>query len=135
MADVVNADPVDADLVNKVAWFEVATDDPDAAQRFYGELFGWSFTADPAPGADGSEYRLIHYQGEQVPSGGLAGTAGATPGHAIFTVQVADVAATCAEVERLGGKVRAKVVGAEQGPDFAYLIDTSGVVFGIFTPR
>ena len=29
-----------------LAWFEVATDDSDGAQRFYGSLFGWSFDAD-----------------------------------------------------------------------------------------
>ena len=33
-----------------LAWFEVATDDPDKATAFYTDLFGWTFTpfADPA---------------------------------------------------------------------------------------
>src|SRR5262249_10282567 len=29
-----------------LAWFEVATSDPDAAEKFYGGLFDWSFQAD-----------------------------------------------------------------------------------------
>ena len=28
---------------NTLAWFEVATDDPDTATSFYADLFGWVF--------------------------------------------------------------------------------------------
>ena len=35
-----------------LAWFEVATSDPDAAQKFYGNLFDWTFEAD-GPAASG----------------------------------------------------------------------------------
>jgi hypothetical protein len=38
-----------------LAWFEVATSDPDGAQKFYGELFNWSFAADPAAAAGGMD--------------------------------------------------------------------------------
>ena len=33
---------------NPVTWFEIATADPGEATTFYGELFGWSFSADEA---------------------------------------------------------------------------------------
>jgi predicted enzyme related to lactoylglutathione lyase len=120
--------------VNTVAWFEVATSDPDAAERFYGELFGWSFAADTESAEGGMDYRIIRYPGDEAGKGGIFGTKGETPNHAIFTVLVADVAATCDRVEGLGGKVTAKVIGNTTGPDFAYLQDTSGNVFGIFAP-
>jgi predicted enzyme related to lactoylglutathione lyase len=120
--------------INTVAWFEVASDDPDAAQRFYGELFGWSFATDAESAGGGIDYRIISYPGDEGGRGGISGTKGESPNHAIFTVLVADVAATCDQVERLGGKVGAKVVGNTTGPDFAYLQDTSGNVFGIFAP-
>jgi predicted enzyme related to lactoylglutathione lyase len=33
---------------NAIAWFEVGTDDPAAAERFYGEALGWTVANDPA---------------------------------------------------------------------------------------
>lgn len=116
---------------NTVAWFEVATSDPEGAQQFYGELFGWSYARDPNAKLD---YRLISYPGSEGPSGGLYNTKGEFPNHAIFHVQVADVEATCRQVESLGGKVVTKVVGDGSGTDFAYLNDTSGTLFGVFHP-
>ncbi|MCF6471614.1 hypothetical protein FAF44_24930 [Nonomuraea sp. MG754425] len=44
---------------NTVAWFEVATADPEGAERFYGGLFGRTFAA-----ADGQAgYRVINRPG------------------------------------------------------------------------
>ncbi|MEU4574861.1 VOC family protein [Nonomuraea sp. ATR24] len=116
---------------NTVNWFEVATDDPEGAERFYGELFGWTFARE----GDGSmDYRLIRYPGGE-PVGGLFGTKGEFPAHAVFHVQVADVAETCRRGEELGGKVLTKVVGDAPGTDFAYVRDRSGSVFGVYRPR
>ncbi|MEV6269443.1 hypothetical protein AB0L64_19890 [Kribbella sp. NPDC051936] len=41
------------------AWFEVATDDPDSAQKFYGSLFDWTFDADGPAASGGMDYRNI----------------------------------------------------------------------------
>jgi predicted enzyme related to lactoylglutathione lyase len=119
---------------NTVAWFEVATDDPDGAQRFYGELFGWSFTTDTAAAAAGNDYRLALYPGAEAPSGGVFNTRGEFPDHACFSVAVRDVSAACEQVERLGGKVVHKMLGDPNTPDFAYVQDTSGNMFEVFTP-
>ena len=51
---------------NTVAWFQIGTDEPEAAKEFYGGLFGWTFAADP--NSDG--YELISYSGSERPSGG-----------------------------------------------------------------
>ncbi|GGO03504.1 glyoxalase [Microbispora rosea subsp. aerata] len=123
-----------APAVNRVAWFEIASDDPEGVQRFYGDLFGWRFRTDEDSAAVGMDYRLISYDGDDEVSGGVFGTGDAMPGHAIFTVLVRDVAETCRKVEALGGKVLDEVVGNENGPDFAYLRDTSGNLFGVFAP-
>ena len=48
-------------------------------------------------------------------------TGGAMPGHAVFYIAVADVAATCAAAEQLGGKVVSKELDPPAGPAFAYL--------------
>ncbi|MBX6387255.1 MAG: VOC family protein [Microbispora sp.] len=123
-----------APAVNTVAWFEIASDDPDGVQRFYGDLFGWRFQTDENSAAAGMDYRLISYDGDDRARGGVFGTGGDRPGHAIFMVKVRDVTETCRKVEALGGKVIAKFVGNQNGPDFAYLHDTSGNLFGVFAP-
>ncbi|WP_084963846.1 VOC family protein [Thermoactinospora rubra] len=116
---------------NTVTWFEIATDDPAGAERFYGGLFGWSFAHDEGP----LDYRLIGYPGAQAPAGGLFNTKGEFPNHAIFHVEVADVEAACRQTEELGGKVVTKVIDDGMGTDFAYLTDTSGNLFGVFRRR
>ncbi|MFF0769426.1 VOC family protein [Nonomuraea wenchangensis] len=118
---------------NTVTWFEVATGDPEGAQRFYGGLFGWTFAA--GDGGGPMDYRMIGYAGGGEPAGGLFNTKGEFPDHAVFHVQVADVEETCARTEALGGKVITEVVGDGAGTDFAYLQDTSGSLFGIFHRR
>ena len=67
--------------------------------------------------------------------GGIAGTGRPLPGHAVFYILVADVEATCADAEQLGGSVVGKYLDPGPGaPTFAYLRDPSGNQFGVFTP-
>lgn len=120
-----------APAYNTMAWFQVGTDDPDAAKRFYGRLFGWTFAADP--NSDG-RYDLVSYPGTERPSGGILDTAGQEAGHAIFCVVVEDVAAVCAETELAGGKVLAPPTTSPNGLVFADLLDPAGNHFGVFSP-
>ena len=118
-----------------LAWFEVATSDPDGAQKFYGNLFDWTFVADPASEASGMDYRNITTSAAERPMGGIANTDGRMPNHAIFYILVADVEATCTEAENLGGSVVSKQIEPPAGaPTFAYLRDPAGNMFGVFTP-
>lgn len=116
---------------NTVAWFQIGSDDPDTAKKFYGELFGWSFGADPQ---FGGSYDLVSYAGSDRPAGGLSHTPDADGNHAIFFVLVADVAASVAAAQRLGATVRVPVTTSPDGLVFAELIDNSGNHFGVFTP-
>ncbi|HEU0287458.1 MAG TPA: VOC family protein [Nocardioidaceae bacterium] len=118
-----------------LAWFEVATSDPDGAQKFYGNLFDWTFAADPSSESSGMDYRNITGSGAEHPMGGIANTGRQMPNHAIFYILVADVEATCAEADNLGGSVVSKQVEPPTGaPAFAYLRDPAGNMFGVFTP-
>lgn len=114
-----------------VAWFQIGTTDPDAAKKFYGDLFGWSFAPDPN---SGGRYHNVSYPGAEHPSGGIVDTGGLQPNHAIFLVQVDDVAAAVSAVEGLGGKVLAPPTTTPNGLTFADLQDSAGNHFGIFTP-
>ena len=112
---------------NTVAWFEIGAPDVDAAKAFYGPLFGWSFAAD-------GPYTLITAPGAAGPSGGIFNTGGSIPPYAVFVVQVADVAATAAQAEQLGGKVVVAPNKLDDGMVVAYLTDPHGSMFALFSP-
>jgi predicted enzyme related to lactoylglutathione lyase len=113
---------------NTVSWFEVGTDDPATAQRFYGEVFGWTLDADADPA-----YRNFTAAGEERPSGGLFDTAGRYPNYAIFHVLVEDVEDTCRRVEAAGGKVQRPAQSNPGGVTFAHVTDPGGNHFGVFS--
>jgi predicted enzyme related to lactoylglutathione lyase len=119
---------------NTLAWFEVATDDPDSATSFYSDLFGWTFSPFADPETTGMDYRVAALPGSDVPFGGVVATGGAMPAHAVFYIAVTDVAATCEAVEQLGGKIESRELEPPAGPAFAYLRDPVGSLFGVFTP-
>src|SRR5262245_17600985 len=119
---------------NTLAWFEVATDDPDTATSFYSDLFGWTFTPFGDPATTGMNDRVAALSGSDTPFGGILATGGAMPGHAVFYIAVTDVAAACRTAEELGGKVVSKELDPPAGPAFAYLRDPVGSLFGVFTP-
>jgi predicted enzyme related to lactoylglutathione lyase len=114
-----------------IGWFEVGSAAPDRAQEFYGGLFGWTFNAAPIAGFD---YRDVTTGPGHPLRGGLLGTEGKAPAYAVFVVMVEDVAATCAEAERRGGRVDMGPVTADNGLCFAYLSDLDGNRFGVFSP-
>jgi uncharacterized protein len=113
---------------NTVSWFEIGSPDVGAAKAFYGPLFGWSFAPD-------GPYTLITAAGADGPSGGIFNTGGNIPPYAVFVVKVADVAATAAQAEELGGKVVVAPNKLEDGMVVAYLTDPNGSLFALFSPR
>lgn len=51
------------------------------------------------------DYRNIKASGADGPMGGLFGTGGQVPDHAVFYILVAHVDAVCTDAEQLGGSV------------------------------
>ena len=97
-----------AALVNApgaLVWNELGTRDPDAAQRFYGELFGWTFEGEGELDT-GTEYLTIR-NGEPLNGGIRRITAmeGDTPAHWLPTFGVADLDAAVGAVGEAGGQV------------------------------
>ncbi|TDV41842.1 VOC family protein [Actinophytocola oryzae] len=113
-----------------VGWIQVDTDDPEGARRFYGELFDWTFAADPNSDA----YQLMTRTGADQPHGGLLDTGGESQNRATFVIVVDDVVKAVAEAERLGGTVVNPPKTTPNGLTFADLRDPSGNHFGVFTP-
>jgi predicted enzyme related to lactoylglutathione lyase len=123
-------------VVNGIGWFEIATDQPEVAERFYGDVFGWTFGDDQgaATGADGAAYRMVTPPGAERPTGGIFPTGGKMPNYAIFYVLVTDPAEACRAAEAAGGKVLVAPQTTPDGLSFAHLLDPSGNHFGVFTP-
>ncbi|SCE88392.1 hypothetical protein GA0074695_1872 [Micromonospora viridifaciens] len=114
-----------------ITWFEIGSDRPDEVERFYADLFGWSFEEQGAPDRS---YRVTTAGGEQGIGGAVRATGGDSPNYAIFYAEVADVAETCRQVEAAGGKVLVPLRTAPSGLSFAHLLDPSGNRLGVFTP-
>jgi predicted enzyme related to lactoylglutathione lyase len=112
---------------NDVAWFEIGTDDPATAERFYGDVFGWKVAQDDTASTD-TAYRVIDTGGSR---GGLST---GQENYAIFTVLVEDVDATCRQVEEAGGQVQRPPSVNPVGVTFAHLRDPAGNHFSVFTP-
>lgn len=113
-----------------VNWFQIDTDDTESTERFYGELFDWTFASDP----DAPTYRLVTAKDAGGPQGGVFDTEGASPNRATFFVVVSDVAATAKEAERLGGKLVGEPKTSPSGLTFAHLLDPAGNHIGVYAP-
>jgi predicted enzyme related to lactoylglutathione lyase len=122
--------------VNGIAWFEIATDQPAVAERFYGDVFGWTFANDTdSTNPDGTPYRIITAPADSgLAQGGLFATGGTVPNYAVFYVLVTDPAETARQAEAAGGKVLVAPTTSPDGLTFAHLLDPVGNHFGVYAP-
>ena len=114
-----------------LAWNDARQPDPDAARRFYGEVFGYHYQ--PVQGAP-PDYTTFDIGGD--PLGGMGPMMGApagTPAHWLTYFSVADADAAAAAATAGGGSVLG-------GPDdtpygrMALLTDRNGAVFAVMGP-
>lgn len=117
---------------NGVGWFEIGTDDPATAERFYGDLFGWTVAPDEAA-SDDPAYRVVTTAATDGLRGGLFDTGGEIPGYAVFSVLVQDVEAACRTAAEAGGKVQRAPHTNPAGVTFAHLLDPAGNHFEVFS--
>ena len=109
-------------------WFELMTEDPDAAQAFYGSILGWTF--EPMPGGPEMDYRIATAGGETV--AGVMRTpdhATAMPDMWFFYVGVTDVDASAEKVKLLGGRVDIEPTDIPDVGRFAFVTDPQGAHF------
>jgi hypothetical protein len=114
----------------KFIWYDLITDEPDAAQRFYQSVFGWSFR--PVP-ADAGSYTLIENGGDRI--GGIfvhGRPAGSARGSRwVPVMSVADAGAAVEEVRRNGGSIVAPLATVAGRGRHALLSDPEGALFGV----
>jgi predicted enzyme related to lactoylglutathione lyase len=117
-------------------WYELMTPDTGAAQRFYGDLVGW--TPQPMPPMEGAPPYTVFNSGAD----GVAGMmplmpemqAQGVPPNWTGYVCVDDCDAAAAKVESLGGSVRSTATDIPGIGRFAVVADPAGAVIAIMTP-
>ncbi|WP_306259597.1 VOC family protein [Pararhizobium sp. IMCC21322] len=109
-------------------WYELMTEEPGAAQEFYGSVMGWTFEA--MPGGLEREY-LVASAGDQTVAGLMR-----TPEHAkgmpnmwFVYIGVEDVDASAEKVASLGGTVDIEPTDIPGVGRFAFCADPQGAHF------
>lgn len=116
--------------IGMFVWRELSTRDPEAATRFYGEVFGWKVTT--VPMGENYTYHLVYNGEKQI--AGFAPKMGDDPSPEgwIGYVHVADVDAAAAAAKAHGATV---VVPPSDIPDvgrFSLLADPQGAMITAF---
>lgn len=113
-----------------ICWNELLTRDPDRAERFFGELFGWTTKTNQS--VMEGKYRILVNAGEEV--GGMLRIEpdwGEMPPNWTVYFGVDDCDGTIAEAEKRGGRLLFPAMEIENVGRFAYLQDPQGAVFAI----
>lgn len=112
-------------------WDELGTTDADDAQRFYGEVFGWTAN-DMGPEFGG--YRIFNV-GETGIAGFMALPDASVPANWHPYVAVDDVDATLAKAKELGGAAIMEPMDVPETGRVALLTDPQGATIGIIKPQ
>ena len=117
-------------LVGKSVWHDLITDDADAARRFYGGLFGWTFETTTGP--RGAEYIVARDGGVYI--AGIVTRADAPDGGEFSRwlpyVSVADVDSSAGRARTAGGEVAVEPLDVRLGR-VAVIVDPEGAVLGL----
>lgn len=112
-------------MANKVGWFEVMGRDGKALQKFYGDLFGWSFNTDNPMG-----YGIVDVKDGAV-GGGIGSTQDGSQGAATFYVETDDVGRHLKQAEAAGGSIVFPETKIMEGVTIGLFADPEGHVVGL----
>ena len=116
-------------------WVDTLQADPDAARRFYGELFGWEFEGPgPMPG-DGGRYFVARLRGRDV-AGVASQPAERAPAAAVWNthIHVASLEDSAKQVSAAGGGVVVDPLDVPPAGRFAVVADPEGATFTLWEP-
>ena len=120
----------DEPLVGKFVWYDLITDDADAARRFYGGLFGWTFETTQGPLGD--DYLLVRDDGVYI--GGIVTRADPSDNIEFSRwlpyVSVADVDASADRARAAGAQVVVAPLDVRLGR-VAAIVDPEGAAIGL----
>jgi uncharacterized protein len=113
------------------SWTDLATTDPDAAKRFYGELFGWEYDDQPIP--EGGTYTMVRKDGKEVAGLSQAMEGMPTAWNSYVTVESADSAA--ARASEVGGTLMGEPFDVMDAGRMALVQDPTGAVLAVWEPH
>jgi predicted enzyme related to lactoylglutathione lyase len=119
--------------MNRVTHFEIYTDDPEAVQPFYQDVFGWKFKKfEGGP----IEYWLVTSGDDKQPgiNGGMTRPREGQSSGTLNTIAVESLAQTINKIEQRGGKICVPKMAIPNVGWLAYAQDPAGNVFGIIEP-
>jgi hypothetical protein len=111
--------------MSRVIHFEVPTQDPERAMRFYSETLGWTFAKWDGP----MQYWTVTTGSPAAP--GINGGLIVRPGGVVNTCEVDDVDLKAAAVEKAGGKIVVPKMAIPGVGWLLYCTDLDGNIFGM----
>ncbi len=115
-------------MANPIVHVEVVGKDAKRLHAFYGGVFGWEIH--PAP----QNYGMVHTGSEHGIGGGI-GETDQGPGHVTFYIEVDDIAAYLAKIEKMGGKTLMPRTEIPDQVTFALFADPEGHTIGLTEAR
>jgi len=115
-----------------LCWVDLSTPDPDRAQQFYSDVFGWTISTEDDP----SGYLHIKNGGEFI--GGIQTSAQRNPNappHWLAYFLVSDCDASAARAKELGAHLLVEPMSLEKVGRFSIVADPQGAVFALFQPE
>jgi predicted enzyme related to lactoylglutathione lyase len=110
-------------------WHELMTNDPEAAKKFYPEIFGWELEKDES---SGQTYWMFKAGGKPVAGIDKIREGAGFPPHWLSFVLVADVDAAAKKVTALGGRIFKEPTDIPNIGRFAVFADPTGGVLAMF---
>ena len=120
-----------ASSVGKFVWHEQVSPDPQDAQGFYAQLFGWETEVFKPGDAD---YTMIS-SGGSTHGGYSKAMEGAPPPHWLSHVHVDNIDETVEKAKAAGGKLAAGPFEMKDVGRIAIIGDPQGATFGIIKPE
>jgi hypothetical protein len=127
------SDVFSVDQPQRVRWNELATTDPDAAIRFYGDQFGWSQEGDMDMGEMG-KYRFIQNRGTTI-GAVMAKRAQLPVSKWTYYFGVEGIDRAVEAIKSSGGQVLNGPMEIPGGEFAVNAIDPQGASFGLVGPR
>lgn len=132
-------EPTGERLTGKIIWRDLLTNDPAASQKFYGELFGWTF--EPVGKASNlksdNAYTLIRHNGKLI--GGMVDTVALNNRRDIsqwvISMSVEDLDAKVEAVTADGGTIVTPPTDLQDRGRLALIRDKQGALVGLMETR
>jgi len=121
----------------KVIWHDLLTHTPDASQRFYEELFGWTFETPAGSFGGRAGYKLIRHEGRLI--GGMVDTVMLNGrkdiSQWVTVMSVTDIDTAARYVEANGGAVLTPPTNLSHRGRLAVVADPEGALFALLQTK